>query len=184
MLNSCDKLSSEATVRLTDPDFETANELVIALLAMECPTASDLWATIRYDQECCLDASVVAFAQKYEMNSVVVAIKIHLFSLAAQYPPDGGEYVLVAASLELWDLCGRLIGSLEQSRDDEDGEVKAMRRQMDWRGWTPANMEELVNIGNEFAWAVCRAGTQCATLEGHGRIDYVAMGEELAKLMT
>lgn len=66
MLNSCDESSSEATARLTDPDFETANELVIAILVVECPSVPDTWAIIKYDQGCCLDASVVAFAQKYE----------------------------------------------------------------------------------------------------------------------
>jgi len=151
---------------------------------MECPSVPDTWAIIKYDQGCCLDASVVAFAQKYEIISVVIAIKLHLFSLAAQYPTYGGEYVLVAASLKEWDLCGRLIGSLEYSRDFETGEVINMRREMDWRGWTPAMIEELGKIGPKFAWAVCRAGTKCATLEGRGRIDYVAMGQELARLMT
>lgn len=43
-----------------------------------------------------------------------------------------------------------------------------MRREMDRRGWTPAMIEELGKIGPKLAWAVCRAGTKCVTLEGGG----------------
>ena len=153
MLASCDTASSEATVRLTDSDFETSNELVIAFHVMESYAMFDDWDLIT-DEECSLDPSVVDFAQKYEIDSMIIAIKLHLFSLAAQYPPAGGEYVLVAARLKEWGLCGRLFGSLEHSSDYDCGYVTDMRREMDWRGWSPAMIEELGRIGHKFAWAV------------------------------
>jgi hypothetical protein len=90
----------------------------------------------------------------------------------------------VAAKLRDWRLCGRLIESLEEIRDSDELGIIGMRQIMDWRGWKPKIVGELYSIGTKFTWAVCQAGTNCATFDGQGRIDYKAMGEALAILMT
>jgi hypothetical protein len=183
MLVLCETPSYPATLRLTDTDFETESAVDIVLSAIRRPDKRDNTIADAVAEGCTLNADAVAFAKKYEMDWVLTAIKIFLYDHAIQYDdPWGGEYVMVAASLNEWVLCGRLLANLQETSDDED-EVE-MRRMMDWRGWTPDIVKELNSIGPNFTWAVCQAGTKCATSNGQGRIDYKAMGKELAKLMT
>jgi hypothetical protein len=182
MLAVCETPSSPAALRLTDADFETVEAIDIALSAIGRGDNKDVSIAQSISEGCILDVTAVSFAKKYEMASVLTAIKVYLYDLAVQYTPQGGEYVMVAASLKEWVLCGRLLANLQKASNYKE-EVK-MRRMMDWRGWTPKIMEELYSIGTKFTWAVCQAGTKSATSDGRGRIDYKAMGEELANLMT
>jgi hypothetical protein len=126
---------------------------------------------------------VAMFAKKYDMKFVTASIKNHLFALAAQYPPEGAGYCLVAAHLSEWALCGRLIETIGQ---DEDGHPtsgeKRMWRMLVWRGWTPEIIEALGKVSLRFVWAVCQAGTRHAR-SNLAQISYHDMGEDLAKLM-
>jgi hypothetical protein len=119
---------------------------------------------------------------KYDMKSIVAAIKVYLFGLAAQHPPNGGEHIIEAGLLREWALCGRLIASLDVTQSDEYGALVDMRRMMDWRGWTSLDMQMLRDVNPRFEWAVCKAGTKHAGANKSERISYEPMGEDVAKL--
>jgi hypothetical protein len=91
MLAVCEKpSSSQAELRLTDPDFETANELDVALSAIGCFNKNDNSFAHAIEDGCRLGVNAVIFAKKYEMNSVLTTITLYLYKLVAQYPPAGG----------------------------------------------------------------------------------------------
>jgi len=182
MVATCHNTSDEI-VRLTDRALEQSHPLQAVLEIIVAIDRNDSKLFTEYIQDN-LCPSIVSLALKYEMKSVVAEIKMFLFSLIAQWPPKGGEFVLEAAQLGEWSLCGRLVASLNIARRDEEYEVKEMRRMLDWRGWTPDIMDELGRVGARFSWAVCYAGTHHSGQNKHQRISYESLGQELARLMT
>jgi hypothetical protein len=56
-----------------------------------------------------LDLHLVFFAKKYDMKSILDAIKPHLFGLVISFPPAKVRLVLVAAALRQRGLCRRLV---------------------------------------------------------------------------
>jgi len=173
----------QPTLRLTDPEFESAVSLssIVPIVKEQAEEDPGHWITIR-DY---LDVNMVNFAQKYEMISTLNNIKLYLFKLAARFPPDGGQHVLVAATLGEWDVCGRLVMSLDGWQWYEYTKKNAyMRQVLDWRGWTPDIIRDLSKISEKFLWAVCLVGTKHAKLSGYGRISYTDMGPDLARVMN
>jgi hypothetical protein len=143
-------------------------------------------ARIGNELEYRLNVMMVRFARKYEMTSILDAIKLYLFTLMTKFPPTGGRFALVAAELKEWDMCGRLVMTLDPSTmttGDDIGD-KEMRQTLDWRGWTPEIIRELSDISEMFLWAVCQVGTKHAKASGYGQIPYGAMGPDLAKVMN
>jgi hypothetical protein len=183
MIETCSGASSRAELRLTDAAFEKAADIegilnVVESIIDEDPDIGDVF-------ENHLDIAMVRFAQKYQMNSILDAIKINLFDLVTNFPPIGGRFVLVAASLEEWSLCGRLVMALDSSgRSYPLYEEYDMRQALDWRGWTPKIILELSQISEMFLWAVCQVGTKHAKAAGYGQISYAMMGPDLAKIMN
>ena len=173
----------QPTLRLTDPEFESAVSLssIVPIVKEQAEEDPGHWITIR-DY---LDVNMVNFAQKYEMISTLNNIKLYLFKLAARFPPDGGQHVLVAATLGEWDVCGRLVMSLDGWQGYEYTKKNAyMRQVLDWRGWTPDIIRDLSKISEKFLWAVCLVGTKHAKLSGYCRISYTDMGPDLARVMN
>ena len=183
MFETCATPDTQPTLHLTDPDFESAESLsaILCLVKEHAEDYPEYWHTLRDN----LDVNMVHFVRKYEMISCLNMIKLYLFHLASQFPPEGGRHVLVAATLGEWNLCARLVMSLEawQSymwmKDDEH-----MRQVWDWRGWTPEIIRDLSKISDKFLWAVCQVGTKHAKLSGYGRISYTDMGPDLARVMN
>ena len=169
-------------VELTDPDTESDIVLDVALEILV--GIDDENSKSVHDKLYHMTLSIIRFAQKYEIKSMIAAIKVYLFSSVAQYPPVGGDHTLVAAVLGEWALCGRLIATLDNDRHDVSEAMEEMRRMMDWRGWQQDDLTELAKVGAKFVWAVCRAGTKHAGPKMDQRIKYEAMGEDIAKLMT
>ena len=183
MLETCATPDMQPTLRLTDPEFESAVSLssILPIVKEQAEEDPEHWISIR-DY---LDVNMVNFAQKYEMISVLNNIKLYLFKLAAQFPPKGGQHVLEAATLGEWDLCGRLVMSLDSRHEDGHMEEDTYIRQvLDWRGWTPEIIRDLSKISDKFLWAVCQVGTKHAKLSGYGRISYTDMGPDLARVMN
>jgi hypothetical protein len=56
-----------------------------------------------------LDLQLVSFAKKYDMKSILDAIKPHLFGLVISFPPAKVRLVLVAAASGQGGLCRRLV---------------------------------------------------------------------------
>jgi len=181
MLATCDKSSSHATLNLTNPGIEYAANLTIVLRVIEVVDQPVLFSeTLIFNPS----EDVVSFALKYEMKPVLDAVKLEIFSLVTSFPPRGSGFILSAARMKEWNLCGRLVTLLddpvESYVDSEPGihshaDVNAcMRRLFDWRSWTPASMRVLSEISEEFLWALCQTGTKHA--QGNGPINYKAMG--------
>lgn len=169
------------SVRLTDPDNETASHLeaileIIAALDGNNGTLQSILARFMNEQ-------VVILAEKYDMTLIILTIRSYLFGLAIQYPPAGGGYCLVAAHMSEWTLCGRLVASLGAPNQSPRGVL--MRRMLDWRGWTPEIMATLGKVDSKFVRAVCQAGTKHAgEKNGVEFIEYQGMGRDLAWLMN
>ena len=183
MLGTCATPDMQPTLHLTDPDFESAVSLntILYLVKEQADDDPEYWHTIRYD----LNVNMVNFVQKYEMISTLNEIKLYLFKSVSKFPPDGGQHVLVAATLGEWDLCGRLVMSLDSRHEDGHMEKDTYIRQvLDWRGWTPEIIRDLSKISDKFLWAVCQVGTKHAKLSGYGRISYTDMGPDLARVMN
>jgi len=184
MLETCASPDTQATLHLTDPDIESALPLFDSLMVIKSQAENDhveLYHTFRDG----LDMNMVNFAKKYDISSTLDAIKLHLFELASEFPPMGGRHVLVAATLEEWNLCGRLVMGLDAWQGN--GWIDCdehMRQMLDWRGWTPEIIQELSKISEKFLWAVCQVGTKHARAAGHGGISYAAMGPDLARVMA
>ena len=170
-------------VQLSDHDTEDSYTLNTALKILVDVDDEDS-KSLSDNLENNMTPSVVRFAQKYEMKSMIAAIKAYLFRSIAQYPPVGGAHTLVAAILGEWVLCGRLIATLSNDMPTNSCAVWEMRRMMDWRRWRQDHLDELTKVGSRFVWAVCRAGTKHAGPKMDQRIKYEAMGEDVAKLMT
>ena len=182
MFETCATPDTQPTLHLTDPEIESAVSLssILTIVKEQADNDPEYWHTIRDD----LDVNMVNFVLKYEMISTLNIIKIVLFESASRFPPDGGRHVLVAATLREWDLCGRLIMSLDaRQRTMWDLDDEHMRQVMDWRGWTPDIIRDLSKISEKFLWAVCLVGTKHAKLSGYGGISYANMGPDLAQIM-
>lgn len=187
MLSVCRNPSSHdapanATLHLTDPDIETAGQLFSIFDILQ---NFDDVNEVQEALDGRLDPRMVAFVKKYDMKPILDAIKIHLYSLSAMFPPCGGEFVLVAAALGEWALCGRLVMTLDERDGDDEQDVRCteMRQLLDWRGWTPYIIRQLLQISDKFLWAVCQAGTKHAKSSGYNQISYKGMGPDLAAIM-
>jgi hypothetical protein len=170
-------------LRFTDPEIELGVNIdkVFRIVKQKDDDDPKLPQTIR-DY---LDDNVAYFFKKYEMTKIIVAIKRHLNELLNESPPSGGRHVLVAAILEDWDLCGRLVMTLDAWQGEtfiEEDEY--MRQMLDWRGWTPEIIRDLSKISQRFLWAVCQVGTKHAGASAHGGISYAALGPDLARVMN
>jgi hypothetical protein len=182
MVSACGIASD--TLQLTDSEIERSYHLRTALEIIATIDKDDSNAT-RNILNRFLSIQVVLFAKKYDIKSVISAIKVFLFGLATQYPPDGGKHCVEAAHLGEWALCGRLVETLEEWREDEPNGTMDTRRMLDWRGWTPDIIDMLELVSRRFLWAVSQAGSKNVRNRsyGSGRIDYSGMGEDLANLM-
>jgi len=132
MISIGDKTVSNA-VHLTDPDIERGFA-ISNVLDILVDIGKYVWKDLDYYEERFMSPSAARFALKYEVNSVIAAMKAWLFRSVAQYPPEGGEYILEAAVLGEWALCGRLIASLDHAPNFDLGRMTPMLRMMDWRG--------------------------------------------------
>lgn len=184
MLATCKESSSGNPIRLSDTEFETAvtiEGILLVVKSLEGHDDIDLHDVIWIH----LDLQLVSFAKKYDMRSILDAMKLHLFGLVTSFPPEGGEFVLVAAALREWDLCGRMIITLDQhlGRNGRDTLEKDMRKMLDWRGWSPDMMREITQIDENLPWAIIQAGTKHAKTSGYARISYAGMGPDLAEIM-
>jgi hypothetical protein len=181
MFETCPESDTQATIHLSDPDFESADSLcaILAIIKDQAENNPEFHQIISID----LDINMVNFVKKYE-DSTMNAIKLHLFDLASEFPPDGGRHVLVAATLAEWNLCGRLVIALDGWQGNTwIEESDRMRKVLDWRAWTPEIMRELSQISEKFLWAVCQVGTKHARAVGYGGISYADMGPDLARIM-
>jgi hypothetical protein len=97
MLALGDKTTSNA-VHLTDTDIERSYPISIAL-GILVDFNDYAWKPLDAHTECFMTPPVVRFALKYEMKSVIDAIKAYLFRSITQYIPDGGEHIIPAAVL-------------------------------------------------------------------------------------
>jgi hypothetical protein len=97
MLAIGDKTTSNA-VHLTDTDIERSYPISIAL-GILVDFHEYAWKPLDAHTERRMTPPVVRFALKYEMQSVIAAIKALLFRSVAQYPPEGGEHIIIAAVL-------------------------------------------------------------------------------------
>ena len=182
MFQTCATHDTQPTLHLTDPEIESAVSLssILSIVKEQADNDPEYWHTIRHD----LDVNMVNFILKYEMIATLNIIKIFLFESASRFPPDGGRHVLVAATLGEWDLCGRLVMSLDAWQGNAwIGAHEHMRQVLDWRGWTPDIIRDLSKISEKFLWAVCQVGTKHAKLSGYGGISYADMGPDLARIM-
>ena len=177
MISACHDSSS--ILHMTDSEFEDAWTLRVIL------------STIRFieEQDPSSCGSVlpfrfkkinVSFALKYDMKQVIAAIKLSMYEDIAQYPPKGGKYFLNAALLGEWNLCGRLIGTLEPSVNLD---YMWIRQRLDWRYWTLDIMHEIGQVGSKFVWAVCEAGTKQIVYGKASEISCPELGEDIARLM-
>jgi hypothetical protein len=183
MLATCEQNSSGDSIHLSDAETETAATIEGILLVVETLERHGGYFREIFDQH--LDLHLICFAKKYDMRSILDAMKLYLFGLVTSFPPEGGESVLVAAALREWDLCGRIIITLDQNigRNGRDTLEKDMRKTLDWRGWTPETMREITQIDENLPWAIIQAGTKHAKTSGYGRISYAGMGPDLAEIM-
>jgi len=188
MLATCDKSSSHATLNLTDPGVEYAANLTIVLRVIEVVNQPVLFSeTLIFNSS----DDMVSFALKYEMKSVLDAVKMEVFNLVTSFPPRGTGFILSAARIKEWNLCGRLVALLDHTieRPDESeldnyshtDNMVNMRKLFDWRSWTPASMRVLSEISEEFLWAVMQTGTRHT--QGDGPVSYKPMGQSLAFVM-
>jgi hypothetical protein len=97
MLSIGDKTTSNA-VHLTDTDIERSYPISIAL-GILVDFHDYTWKALDAHTERLMTPPVVRFALKYEMKSVIAAIKAYLFRSVAQYPSEGGEHIIIAAVL-------------------------------------------------------------------------------------
>jgi hypothetical protein len=179
MIATCGDKSE--TLHLTDHEFESSLNLSSVFEAMAAIDENHQHDTTRAAVRFMTELTVL-FAQKYEMKSVLAALKTHLFGLATQYPPSGGQCWLAAAHMSEWALCGRLIASIGTGY--QGPLVVHMRKKLDCKGWTPGTMFELARVSTRFLWAACQAGVkhQIPGITAN-YINYQGMGEDLAKLM-
>jgi len=175
------EMHPQAELRLTDPEIELGANLdkIFRIISQQEDNDPKLPQTIR-DY---LDDKVAFFVNKYDMYSTIDAIKVHLNGLLNETPRTGGRHVFVAAILEDWELCGRLIATLDAWQGDiyiEEDEF--MRQMLDWRGWTPEIIRDLSRISTSFLWAVGQVGTKHAGASDRGGLSYAAMGSDLARV--
>jgi len=105
IISTCGNTSSNV-VHLGDHDVEDSFEvetILKCIIAIENSDSDNLVYLI----EDRLTSQTIRFAIKYEMKLVIAEIKMFLFSLIAQWPPKGGQFVLEAAHLAEWSLCGK-----------------------------------------------------------------------------
>jgi hypothetical protein len=181
MVSACNDTSN--IVQLSDSDLEISCRLrdafeLIVSIEDDDPKVSDSVVESSCRRE------TILFAQKYEIKSIISAIKLYLLSLVTRYPPEGGEYFLTAAQMGEWTLCGRLIGALEHRPHDWDSwDFDSFHIMLDWRRWTPSTMDWLGRMGTKFVWAICQAGTKQAGASKAVVINPVELGKDVATLM-
>jgi hypothetical protein len=185
MIATCGDASD--TVHLTDPDLEKGHPLqaVFELLAaLDRDDFNAIAVVLRAHLSTSgLSSTIIALAKKYDIKSIIAAIKIFLYGLATRYPPEGGQYCIEAAHLGEWALCGHLIAALHEASISDVKDKTGVRRMLDWRGSSHVCMAVLARAGSRFSWAVLQSGMKNASIK-NARIDYRGMGRDLAKLMS
>jgi len=180
MISVCN--DSSKTLHMTDSDFETFWHLSEILASVEKLDNQDAGAGWPGYPGLSLKTCIL-FAQKYDMKSVIAAVKLSLNENLTRYPPKGGEHFLDAALLGEWNLCGRLIGVLDHQENLDRDELRGFRQILDWRYWTIDTMHDIGQVGSKFLWAVCQAGTKQVVYGKAGEIKYVDLGKDIAELM-
>lgn len=180
-LETCKEAGSKVEIQLTDPHFESSATLETILWIIR---VIDDRMEVQHGLRDSLDVKMLLLAQKYEMDSIIDATRLYLFELACSFSSEGARFVLVAAMLEEWNVCGRFVMALDVWEGKNWMEEEAhLRRMLDWRGWTPEIMKELSQVSDHFLWAVCQVGTKHARLSGQAGISYTDMGPDLARAM-